>query len=127
MKKIITLVSALSISVAVPAFAGALHHSDKMGSHFSKMDKNGDGVVSQSEHKSFTSKMFKDADKNKDSKLSRDEMEDFEHDHFKQHAHRQHDRDYDDMNPSAGPSAPQFGSSRGRVYDSQKSSAEFNY
>lgn len=107
MKKVMTLAAVLSVAVAMPAMAGDKgHHKghyDKSSHHFKEIDKNGDGVINQSEHHAFMHKMFREADKNKDQLISKRELKDHMHQQYAEH-HRNHHHHghYDEMSPAAG-------------------------
>jgi Ca2+-binding EF-hand superfamily protein len=72
MKKLL-MISVLAMSIAVPA-AMAKDMEAKADMMFSKIDTNGDGMISKDEHKSFGDKMFTDTDTNSDGNISMDEM-----------------------------------------------------
>lgn len=71
------LASALIVATAMPALANERDGASmqkKVDYYFTKMDSNGDGKISRSEHENFTSDMFAKADSNRDGALSRDEL-----------------------------------------------------
>ncbi len=99
MKKALLTLTALSMSVAVSACSG---HSDAppppppmdhmAEGFFNRLDQNGDGVVTKSEYKTYTTRWFNEADTNHDGKLTLDEVKaKFRKDHGKHH-HRHLDK-----------------------------------
>ena len=76
MKKLLPLML-VGVVVAMPALANkdsAMDVSKSADHWLAKMDTDGDGMVSRSEHDAFAEKMFHEADTNNDNMLSRDEM-----------------------------------------------------
>lgn len=74
MKKAI-LMAALATVMAAPAMAAADAKMEKKADMwFSKIDSNGDGMISKEEHDTFSESMFKEADKDGDGSISKDEM-----------------------------------------------------
>lgn len=74
-------ICALTMGVAMPAMANdhrdddkEAHMQKKVEHYMSKIDTNGDGKVSKSEHDAFGNQMFKEADTNGDGMISKDEM-----------------------------------------------------
>ncbi|MEO7623387.1 MAG: EF-hand domain-containing protein [Gallionella sp.] len=55
--------------------ASGLHHGEKDGMMFQKLDTNGDGVVSKAEFNAFNARHFKNLDTNKDGKLTPEELQ----------------------------------------------------
>ncbi|HKI60547.1 MAG TPA: hypothetical protein VKA23_05885 [Mariprofundaceae bacterium] len=77
MKKLILplLIAALAMPVAALACPGGKGMGDgKGGSHFQKMDSNGDGAISAEEHEAMAAERFAAMDTNGDGKVTSDEM-----------------------------------------------------
>ncbi|MGE0755201.1 MAG: hypothetical protein AB7L92_08595 [Alphaproteobacteria bacterium] len=126
MKKLVSITLALAVSAAMPANAGDKHRhgdKDKMG-HFDLMDKNGDGVVNQSEHHAWTRKMFKKLDANSDQLISKKELASFHHHDFSQQANWEDDS-YDSLRPAAGRDNRSFGSHNDRVYGNTSNTVSY--
>lgn len=76
MKKIFALITAVFAFVAAPVLANETKagKANKTDYYFSKMDTNGDNMISREESNAFSASQFEAADTNKDSMLSRDEL-----------------------------------------------------
>lgn len=78
MKKALAIAAVLAVGSA-PALANVHDEGDmqkKSAHYFSKMDKNGDGSVSQAESDEYGRQLFTQADANKDGKLTSQEWMD---------------------------------------------------
>jgi len=77
MKKAL-MMALVAASIASPALANNTAAGSKahmMADHyFSKIDANGDGVITKDESEAYNDKMFKEADTNNDGKITKDEM-----------------------------------------------------
>lgn len=76
MKKLILplLIAALALPISAIACPGGGPGKGANDSHFSKMDSNGDGVITAEEHAAAAAKRFTEMDTNGDGKLTRDEI-----------------------------------------------------
>ena len=103
MKKFISLVAALGVCAAMPAAAANMNkdHSKKMDKWFNKMDANGDGMISESEHEAFGERMFEEADSNEDGMISRKEMRAQHERERSRHAGKAYGSE-NDLNPASG-------------------------
>lgn len=76
MKKAL-MMALVAASIASPALANntAAGKAHMMADHyFSKIDTNGDGMITKEESQAYNDKMFQEADTNNDGKISKDEM-----------------------------------------------------
>lgn len=77
MKKAL-LMAAMACVASMPAMAADKMDPVKSGqmadAWFSKIDTNGDGMISKEEHTAFSDSMFTKADTNGDGNISKDEM-----------------------------------------------------
>jgi hypothetical protein len=118
MKKFIPVLAVLSMCAAMPALANSnktMHGKDYSDSArtdhwFKKIDTNGDGMISKSEHDSFGDRMFNEADTNNDGAISRDEMMAMKQKEHNEYRSANGDA-YENTNPAAGPNKRDMSSS----------------
>lgn len=73
MNKVLMLAGALAVAAA-PAFAHTKDSEAKAQHWFQKMDTDGNGSISKSEHDAFSQQKFTKADANKDGSISMQEF-----------------------------------------------------
>lgn len=75
MKNMFTALAVLSIMAApLAATANEDKMEKKVDYYFNKIDTDGNGSISKTEHEAFGESMFNDADTNKDSMISKSEL-----------------------------------------------------
>ncbi len=109
MKKIIILRAAvLAVAIATPALAAmddgkkSGHMQDKADYMFKRVDTNGDGKITKTEHDAFANKMFTDADTNKDGSISMEEMRAHKKKEWEEHKAMHKDMHEDDNDANTG-------------------------
>ncbi|HYD18120.1 MAG TPA: EF-hand domain-containing protein [Patescibacteria group bacterium] len=96
--KYFALAALAVLMAAQPALACDKHMDGKTDAWFKKMDKDGDGKLTQGEHDAFGNKMFKEADANGDGSVTLEEMKAAHKDMKAKHDDHNHGKsgDHDD-------------------------------